>query len=102
MDSRTFAAAVLLFGQDDVGLRKRLLRGESRVGERQGRGSKREIGAEQRAPYEYYFAKAHLDQARVEASEASYGDAANFAEVAEEYAQKAIQLTQGAQGRGAK
>jgi hypothetical protein len=56
----------------------------------------RALGAEQLAPYEYYYAKEHLQQAQVEASEASYSDAANFAEVAEEYANKAIQLTQSA------
>ncbi len=56
----------------------------------------REIGAEQLAPYEYYYAKAHLEQAQVEASQASYGDAANYAEAADEYAAKAIDLAQAA------
>jgi hypothetical protein len=56
----------------------------------------REIGAEQLAPYEYYFAKAHLEQAQVEASEGSYGDAADFAESADDFAQKAINLAQSA------
>ncbi len=50
-------------------------------------------GAEQLAPYEYYYAKEHLHQAQIEASEASYSDAANYAEIAEEYATKAIQLS---------
>ncbi|MBX3230826.1 MAG: DUF4398 domain-containing protein [Labilithrix sp.] len=50
----------------------------------------REMGAEKAAPYEYYYAKEHLHEARVHASEASYGDAANLAETAETYAQKAI------------
>jgi len=50
----------------------------------------REMGAEKAAPYEYYYAKEHLHEARVHASEASYGDAANMAETAETYAQKAI------------
>ncbi len=54
----------------------------------------KEVGAEQYAPYEYYFAKEHLRQAQVEASEASYSDAAAFAETAEEYANKAIELAQ--------
>lgn len=54
----------------------------------------REVGAEQLAPYEYYFAKEHLRQAQVEASEASYSDAAAYAETAEEYANKAIELSQ--------
>ena len=50
----------------------------------------REMGAEKQAPYEYYYAREHLREARIHASEASYGDAANFAETAENYAQKAI------------
>ena len=35
------------------------------------------LGAEQLAPYEYYYAKEHLQQAQVEAAEASYSDAVN-------------------------
>ena len=58
----------------------------------------RALGAESLAPYEYYYAKAHLEQAQVEASEASYSDAANFAEIADEFAQKAIELSQSAHG----
>jgi Domain of unknown function (DUF4398) len=54
------------------------------------------VGAEQLAPYEYYYAREHLEQAQVEASEASYSDAANLAEEAEEYANKAIELAQSA------
>jgi hypothetical protein len=52
------------------------------------------LGAEQLAPYEYYYAKEHLEQAQIEAAEASYSDAANLAEEAETYAQKAIELSQ--------
>ena len=52
------------------------------------------VGAEQLAPYEYYYAKEHLEQAQVEAAEASYSDAANLAGTAEEYASKAIELAQ--------
>jgi len=52
------------------------------------------VGAEQLAPYEYYYAKEHLEQAQLEASEASYSDAANLAEEAETYANKAIELSQ--------
>jgi hypothetical protein len=54
----------------------------------------RQMGAEQQAPFEYYFAKEHLHQAQVEASEASYSDAAAYADTAELYAQKAIDLMQ--------
>ena len=60
----------------------------------------KEVGAEHAAPYEYYFAKEHLRQAMVEASEASYSDAAAYAETAEEYANKAIELSQSAKRRG--
>ena len=54
------------------------------------------VGAEQLAPYEYYYAKEHLEQAQIEASEASYSDAANLADEAEQYANKAIELAQSA------
>lgn len=54
------------------------------------------VGAEQLAPYEYYYAKEHLQQAQIYASQASYGDAANVADEAEEYASKAIELAQSA------
>ena len=62
----------------------------------------RELGAEQHAPYEYYYAKAHLQQAQIEASEASYSDAAAYADTAQEYAQKAIEIAQSAQRAGGK
>ena len=52
----------------------------------------RELGAERYAPYEYWFAREHIDKAESEASEADYGDAANLAAVAEDYADKAIKL----------
>ena len=52
------------------------------------------VGAEQLAPYEYYYAKEHLEQAQVEASHANYSDAAHYAQTAEEYASKAIELAQ--------
>jgi hypothetical protein len=54
----------------------------------------RQMGAETQAPYEYYFAREHIRQAQVEASEASYSDAAGYAETAELYAQKAIDFIQ--------
>ena len=53
----------------------------------------RAVGAERLAPYEYYFAEEHLKKAKMEAGEASYSDAANYAEIAEEYAQKAIDMS---------
>ena len=60
----------------------------------------RELGAEQYAPYEYYFAKEHLQKAQTEAAEADYSDAVDLAETSEEYADKAIRLTREAH-RGA-
>jgi hypothetical protein len=60
----------------------------------------RQMGAETRAPYEYYFAREHLRQAQVEAAEASYSDAASYAETAELYAQKAIDAIQSAKKAG--
>ncbi len=54
------------------------------------------VGAEQLAPYEYYYAKEHVEQAQIEASEANYSDAANLADEAETYASKAIELSQSA------
>ena len=51
----------------------------------------RELGAEQSAPYEYFYAKEHLHKAQTEAAEADYSDAVDLAETSEEYADKAIQ-----------
>ena len=60
----------------------------------------RELGAEKLAPYEYYYAKEHMEKAQLEAAEADYSDAINMAEEAEEFANKAIRLSREAQ-RGA-
>jgi hypothetical protein len=60
----------------------------------------KELGAEKFAPYEYYFAKEHLEKAQTEAAEADYSDAVDLAEVSEEYADKAIRLARDAH-RGA-
>lgn len=60
----------------------------------------RELGAEKFAPYEYYYAKTHLEKASEEAAAADYGDAEELAETAEEYADKAIRLTKEAHRGG--
>lgn len=60
----------------------------------------RELDAEKYAPYEFYFAKAHLEKAQEEAAAADYGDAANLAEIAEEHADKAIRLSREAHRGG--
>lgn len=59
-----------------------------------------ELGAEKLAPYEYYYAKLHLEKAQEEAASADYSDAINLCEASEDYADKAIRLTRAAQ-RGA-
>ena len=59
-----------------------------------------ELGAEEYAPYEYWFALQHIDKAQTEASEGDYSDAVKLAEIGEEYADKAIQLARDAH-RGA-
>jgi hypothetical protein len=60
----------------------------------------KELGAEQLAPYEYYYANEHLTKAMSEAAEGDYSDAKDFADIAEEYADKAIKLSKEAH-RGA-
>lgn len=59
-----------------------------------------ELGAETLAPYEYYYAKEHLEKAEEEAAEASYSDARSLAEESEDYAGKAIVISRDA-NRGA-
>ncbi len=62
----------------------------------------RAVGAEQAAPYEYTFAREHLRKAQLEAAEASYSDAAAYADTAELYAQKAIDIVEAAKKAEAK
>ena len=60
---------------------------------------------ERRRPYRVVALepREHLREAQRHASEASYGDAATFAEAAETYAQKAIDVIQAAKrGEGQK
>jgi hypothetical protein len=52
----------------------------------------RDAGAQERAPYDYYFALAHLDKAREEAAESAFQDAADHARVALEHAERAEAL----------
>ncbi len=60
----------------------------------------KQLGAEELAPYEYYYAKAHLEKAAQEAAQAEYGHATDLAAVSESYAKKAIRLSREAR-RGA-
>lgn len=59
----------------------------------------RTLGAESAAPYEYYYAKAHLDQAAVEASQGHYSDAAKYAETSADYAEQAIEISKSGSGK---
>lgn len=52
----------------------------------------REAGAAEHAPYEYWYAHAHLRKAKEEAGEASYQDAIRYADIAEEHGVKALDL----------
>ena len=51
-----------------------------------------EAGAEEHAPYEYYYARENLSQAQEEAGDAFYQDARRHAEIAEEYGLKAREI----------
>ena len=59
----------------------------------------RVLGAESLAPYEYYYAKAHLDQASSEASQGHYSDAARYAETSADYAAQAIEISKSSSGK---
>jgi tetratricopeptide (TPR) repeat protein len=52
----------------------------------------REQKAREYAPYEYYYAKAYLDQARVEAAHSSYENAIRYAKAAEKHCSKASEI----------
>jgi hypothetical protein len=60
----------------------------------------RQLGAEQLAPYNFYYAEEHLKKAREEASQADYGDAIKLASAAEEHAAKAVKLAREAKKHG--
>lgn len=51
------------------------------------------LGAEKYAPYEYYYAQEHLKKAMEEAAAADYGDAIDFADEADTFAEKAVKLS---------
>ena len=52
----------------------------------------REQKAYEHAPYEYYYAKAYLDQARVEAARSSYENAIRYAKAAEKHCSIASEI----------
>ena len=45
------------------------------------------------APYEYYYAEAHLKQAQEEAAEASFEDAVRYAKTARDFSERALEIT---------
>jgi hypothetical protein len=46
------------------------------------------------APYEYYYAEAHLRQAQTEAAQASFEDAIRFAKTARDFGERALEIAQ--------
>lgn len=58
----------------------------------------RRLGAETRAPYEFYYAQEHYEQARSEAAESDYEDALNFARATSTYASRAAERARAAKG----
>jgi hypothetical protein len=53
----------------------------------------REENARWYAPYEYYFAEAHLQQSERLAAESAYEDAIRYAKVAEDFSGRALEIT---------
>jgi hypothetical protein len=45
------------------------------------------------APYEYYFAEAHLRQSEHDAAAASYEDAVRYAKISEDFSARALEIT---------
>lgn len=60
----------------------------------------RQLDAERLAPFEYFYAREYMNKAMSEAAEGDYGDALDFADVAEKKADDAIKLSRAAR-RGA-
>lgn len=59
------------------------------------------LNADELAEYEYYYAKEMLLKAQEEAATADYGDAIELADISEDFADKAIELSRDAhQGAG--
>lgn len=52
----------------------------------------RQADAATYAPYELYLAEAHLHKAREEAGESAYQDAVDYARIAEEQADRALEI----------
>lgn len=83
-----FALVPLLFGCGSAVYAVRATRASDELARAE------QLGAARRAPYEYQFALEHFEKARSEALEADYGAAIRLAEVAREYAHRAVLLAQ--------
>jgi hypothetical protein len=90
LPTRSWALSLVLLGCTGCGNALYAVQANSASGKLE---EAHELGAEQYAPYEYYYAKEHLQKAQSEASEADYSDAIDLAATSEEYADKAIRLT---------
>jgi hypothetical protein len=53
-----------------------------------------QLDAARRAPYEYHYALEHLRKARSEGQHADLGDALRLADIAHEYASRAVRVAQ--------
>ena len=60
-----------------------------------------ELGAEQHATYEYYSAKARIEEAKRQAAQAEYGPASELSEEAYDYSVKAIHRSKDKRAAGA-
>jgi hypothetical protein len=85
-----FAAAVILSltGCSSTICALRLARASDEVARAE------QLDAARRAPYEYHYALEYLRKARSEAQHAELGDAVLLAEVAHEYASRALRVAQ--------
>ena len=60
-----------------------------------------ELGAEEHAPYEYYSAKARIEEAKHQAAQAEYGPASDLSEEAYDFSVKAINRAKAERTKGA-
>jgi hypothetical protein len=89
--SRAIQALVLLAALGSFGCGPALYTASIRTAERR-LDQARDENARWYAPYDYYFAEAHLQQAEIEAADASYEDAIRYAKTAEEFGSRALAI----------
>lgn len=85
-------AALSLFATLAIGCGPALYTSNVRAAEQQLQRA-RDENARWYAPYEYYYAEAHLQQAWEEAAQASYEDAIRYAKTARDYGERALEIT---------